>query len=574
MNILLMAVNAKYIHSNLAVYSLRTYAKSKGVDTSIAEYTINQTLDSILQDLYKRKPDLLAVSCYIWNITQVEQLLADFHKVCPEVPIWLGGPEVSYQAETYLQAHPEVTGIICGEGESTFTELCKAYQENKSIQNLSGIAYREPDGSIHKSESAGLMNLDDIPFCYEDLEEFENRIIYYESSRGCPFRCSYCLSSIDKRVRFRSLSLVEKELQFFIDHKVPQVKFVDRTFNARKDHAMAIWKYISDHDNGITNFHFEVAADLLTQEELELLSAMRPGLVQLEVGVQTTNEKTLQAIQRKTNLHKIWENAEYIHKCQNIHLHLDLIAGLPYEDLESFKKSFADVYKAKPEQLQLGFLKVLKGADMYVRKDEYDIVYTSRPPYEVLFTRWLSYEDVVELKAVEEMVENYYNSGQFTHVVERICKEYENPYDFYKELAGYYQIKKLDNVSHSRMERYEILLGFMEERFLETYLMLKDFLLYDLYLREKVKSRPFWAPDAASWKEEARAFYKQEKAAPAYLQKYTEYDEKQMMRMTHLERFSYNVLEDGEPGTYMVLFDYQARNPLNKEARNLLVKPN
>ena len=572
MNILLMAMNAKYIHSNLAVYSLSTYAKSKGVDTTIVEYTINQTMDSILQDLYKRKPDLLAISCYIWNISQVEQLLTDFHKICPEVPIWLGGPEVSYQAELYLQAHPEVTGIICGEGEATFTELCKVYQENRNIGELSGITYRDTKGSIHQSAPAELMNLDDIPFCYEDLEEFENRIIYYESSRGCPFRCSYCLSSIDKRVRFRSLALVEKELQFFMEHKVPQVKFVDRTFNANKNHAMAIWSYILEHDNGITNFHFEVAADLLTPEELELLSAMRPGLVQLEVGVQTTNEQTLEAIKRKTNLQKIWENAEYIHKWQNIHLHLDLIAGLPYEDLESFKKSFAEVYKARPEQLQLGFLKVLKGADMYVRKEEYDIVYTSRPPYEVLFTRWLSYEDVVELKAVEEMVENYYNSGQFTHVVEQICKEYENPYDFYKELAAYYQTKKLDNVSHSRMERYEILLGFMKERFKEAFLMLKDFLLYDLYLREKVKSRPSWAPDVAGWKEEARAFYKQEKALPTYLENYAEYDEKQMMRMTHLERFSYNVLGDGEPGSYMVLFDYQDRNPLNKEARNLLIK--
>lgn len=571
MNILLMAMNAKYIHSNLAVYSLRTYAKSRGVEATIAEYTINQTLDSILQDLYKHKPDLLAVSCYIWNITHIEKLIEDFHKICPEVPIWLGGPEVSYQAETYLQKHPEVTGIICGEGEASFTQLCKTYQEKKDIQTVSGIAYRQPDGSIHQSSPAGLMRLDDIPFCYDDLEEFENRIIYYESSRGCPFRCSYCLSSIDKRVRFRSLSLVEKELQFFIEHKVPQVKFVDRTFNANKEHAMRIWKYILEHDNGITNFHFEVAADLLTKEELELLSSMRPGLVQLEVGVQTTNEQTLEAIQRKTNLQKIWENAEYIHKCQNIHLHLDLIAGLPFEDLESFKKSFADVYRAKPEQLQLGFLKVLKGADMYLRQNEYDMVYTSRPPYEVLFTRWLSYEDVVELKAVEEMVENYYNSGQFTHVIKRICKEYENPYEFYKELAGYYQTKKLDNVSHSRMERYKILLGFIEERLVEVVPILKDFLVYDLYLREKVKSRPDWAPDANAWKEEARVFYRQEKEFPTYLENYTEYDEKQMMRMTHIEHFSYNVLGDGEPGSYMVLFDYQVRNPLNKEARHCLI---
>lgn len=314
MNILLMAMNAKYIHSNLAVYSLRTYAKSQGIEVNIAEYTINQTLDTILQDLFKRKPDILAVSCYIWNISQVEKLLADFHKICPNVPIWLGGPEVSYQAEEYLQAHPEITGIICGEGEAVFAQLCKTYQENGDIRTIPGIVCRQLDGSIHQSALAGLMDLNDIPFCYEDLEDFENRIIYYESSRGCPFRCSYCLSSIDKRVRFRSLSLVEKELEFFLSHKVPQVKFVDRTFNANRNHAMSIWKFILEHDNGITNFHFEVAADLLTEEELELLSAMRPGLVQLEVGVQTTNGNTLEAIQRKTNLQKIWKNAEYIHK--------------------------------------------------------------------------------------------------------------------------------------------------------------------------------------------------------------------------------------------------------------------
>ena len=304
MKILLAACNAKYIHSNLAVYSLRSYARTFGYEPKLLEFTINQQKDQILKGIYEAKPDLLCFSCYIWNLSYAEEIIEDIKKILPKVTIWAGGPEVSYDAPKFLKRHPEVDGIMCAEGEKTLTELISYYEigksQGKSLDGINGIVYQE-NKTIHQTPLRDIMNMDDLVFPYEDLKDFEHKIIYYESSRGCPFSCSYCLSSIDKKLRFRSFSLVEKELEFFLAHKVPQVKFVDRTFNCKKSHAMAIWTYIKEHDNGITNFHFEVAADLLTEDEIALIQTMRSGLIQLEIGVQSTNEKTLAEIHRKTD---------------------------------------------------------------------------------------------------------------------------------------------------------------------------------------------------------------------------------------------------------------------------------
>ena len=589
MKVLLAAINAKYIHSNLGIYSLKTYGEkmlkewglAEQAEISLAEYTINHQMEQILQDIYKRKPDVIGFSCYIWNISYVKVILADIKKVLPDVKIWAGGPEVSYHGEAFLKEEPAVELVMMGEGEITFAHFLKALLEGEDLKQVPGLMVRNADGTFTDTGFRQVMDMSQIPFPYAfmDMKELEHRIIYYESSRGCPFSCAYCLSSIDKKLRFRSLDLVLPELEWFLQAKVPQVKFVDRTFNCKKSHAMAIWQYIRDHDNGVTNFHFEIAADLLDKDELDLLSTMRPGLVQLEIGVQSTNEKTLETIRRKTDIEEIRQITATINSWHNIHQHLDLIAGLPWEDLESFKKSFNDVYEMEPEQLQLGFLKVLKGSYMEELIPDCDLLYSAAPPYEVLCTKWLSYGDVLELKDIEEMTEVHYNSRQFTCTLKELEKEFDTPYEMFSFMAGYYNKNHLFGISHSRIARYEILWKIIQERLekngkcetqamaenvnisekLELY---RDLLMTDLYLRENVKSRPTFARDLSSSKDFVREFFQKEEKTPEHLSGYEGYDSRQMAKMAHLEP-----LRDG---TYL-LFDYKKRDPLSYNARTVRV---
>lgn len=496
MKILLAACNAKYIHSNLAVYDLQAYASEYTDHIILKEYTINQQKDDIMRDIYLEHPDVVCVSCYIWNISFVKELMADLAKILPDADFWAGGPEVSYDAEKFLSENPEFTGVMVGEGEETFQELSGYYVKKnpEKLENIIGICYRDGEKIIHNGWRQ-IMDLSSIPFIYKDLSEFKNRIIYYESSRGCPFSCSYCLSSVDKKLRFRDIEMVKKELQFFIDHKVPQVKFVDRTFNCKHDHAMAIWKYINDHDNGVTNFHFEISADLLREEELQEMSTMRPGLIQLEIGVQSTNPDTIKAIHRTMDFEKLKGIVDRIHSFGNIHQHLDLIAGLPYEDYDSFRNSFNDVYALKPQQLQLGFLKVLKGSHMMEMCREYGIVYKNREPYEVLSTKWLDYDHVLKLKNVENMVEVYYNSGQFQKTLEYAESFFPDAFSIYEGLGIFYMEKGYGDVSHTRMRRYEILLEYLETVPGISRAEVADRMILDLYLRENLKSRPGFAGD-------------------------------------------------------------------------------
>ena len=570
MNILLTAINAKYIHSNPAVYSLRAYACRYGgsryeEEIRIAEYTINQPVDEILMDIYERCPDILCISCYLWNISYVEQLIREIPKVLPETKIWLGGPEVSYNAREMLDGYPGLAGVMCGEGEQTFLELMQYYHGEgaAALRDVAGIAYRARTGNgnaagdVYETPVRPALDLSTIPFIYEHIEDFDNRIVYYESSRGCPFSCSYCLSSIDKCLRFRDPDLVRRELQFFIDHEVPQVKFVDRTFNCRHDHAMAVWSYIKEHDRGITNFHFEVAADLLNDEEIALIRSMRPGLIQLEIGVQSTNPDTVREIRRRMDLVKVEGNVAAVREARNVHQHLDLIAGLPYEDYDSFARSFDRVYAMKPDQLQLGFLKVLKGSLMHEKTEEYGLVYQDRPPYEVLSTKWLSYSDVIRLKKIEEMVEVYYNSGQFRNTMEQLEQAYASSFEMYGALADYYEKNGLSRISHSRIARYEILYHFMEEtEGTERIAEYREWLTLDLYLRDNVKNRPAFLGENRVKPDEAAAFYKAEEEERRYLSGYEGYDRRQMRKMTHLEKIREEVL----------LFDYRKRNPLNGDA--------
>lgn len=591
MKILLTAINAKYIHSNLAVYSLQTYAAAHGHKIERAEYTINNQLEDILEKIYRQKPDVLLFSCYIWNIEYVKELVSEFHKLRPEVPIWVGGPEVSFETERFLRENPAVTGIMMGEGERTLTELCdyfeqceqdtqfttknreevqtelvRAHAENekrtgdlseikeKMLEKIDGISYRRSDGTVAIQPLRSLLPMDELPFCYANLKDFEHRIIYYESSRGCPFSCSYCLSSVDKKLRFRSLPLVYKELQFFIDAKVPQVKFVDRTFNCQHEHAMGIWKYIKEHDNGITNFHFEISADLLREDELELISDMRPGLIQLEIGVQSTNGDTIREIHRTMRLEEVYRAVNRVKAGKNIHQHLDLIAGLPFEDYQRFQQSFNDIYALHPQQLQLGFLKVLKGSYMYEHAQEYGLVYRSRPPYEVMSSKWVSYDEMLEIRLVEEMLELHYNSGQFLTYLAVLEQKYDSVFQLFLDMGHYYRSNGYLDCNHNRVHRTEIVLDFAAAVDPERKAVYQEALMFDLYKIEKSKSRPVWARDLSLEKKKTSRYLR----AHGMEKKYC-----------HLERFYWideegQYRQGGEPLWF--LFDYETRDSLTNEA--------
>lgn len=551
MKMLLAAVNAKYIHSNPAVYGLRAYAGQYKEHIEIAEYTINHRTEAILADLYKRGPQAIAFSCYIWNWNIVRELLAELPKVMPDTDIWLGGPEVSHNVIVIVEKYPWLTGVMVGEGEETFLELMEHYcAGDKELAEIKGLWL---PGTGFTGERMPV-DIDRIPFFYEDVSTFENRIIYYETSRGCPYRCSYCMSSIEKGVRLRSLSKVKRELAFFLEHRVPQVKFIDRTFNCVHEHAMAIWRFLLENDNGVTNFHFEISADILTGEELTILRGMRPGLMQLEIGVQSVNPDTLREIRRVMDPGRLENAVKYIREGNNIHIHLDLIAGLPYETYDSFINSFNRVYHMEPDQLQLGFLKVLKGSYMYEKADDYGIGYRSLPPYEVLYSDWISYEELLKLKQVEEMVELYYNSGQFRHTLKILVRAFENPFQLYERLARYYEQKGYFINSPARVYRYQVLLSFAESADGDRSALYRELLTYDLYLRENCKSRPAFARDLSPYKKELKR---------------REGDKKD-----HLDVFYYPVwekeaekIEKCQNSPIIVRFCYEKRNPISHDAQ-------
>lgn len=569
MKIILAAINAKYIHSNLALYTLTA---STSYPVQKKEYTINQLEQDILMDLYREKPDALAFSVYIWNVSMVLKLSKEIKKLLPNCSIWVGGPEVSYEMESFLKENPQIDLILYSEGESVFQKVVDAYVKGtleEERNNIESIAYRIED-EVKINPICSLMDMNEIPFVYEKIEDFKHKIIYYESSRGCPFSCSYCLSSIDKKVRFRDIQMVKKELQFFLDQKVPQVKFVDRTFNCNHKHAMGIWEYIQSHDNGVTNFHFEIAADLLNQEELELLKKMRPGLIQLEIGVQSTNEKTIEEINRKMDLDKVKKNVETVRSYKNIHQHLDLIAGLPYEDYDTFQTSFNEVYAMKPQQLQLGFLKVLKGSKMFENKKEYGLVYQESAPYEVFCTKWISYDEIIRLKQVEEVLEVYYNSSQFKLTLEYLLHFWKTPFSFYEQLGEFYEKEGYFTKKHARIGYYENLLAFIRKECQNKGIevsVVEELMMYDLYARENLKTRPSFGKELSRYKQ-------------CYVKLYQEIgfknqvDSKLIGKKHHIETFSFDVFATAQIGCKTgkpmhIYFNYDERDSLTNDATYL-----
>lgn len=516
MKILLVAVNAKYTHMNPALYSIRAFAGDAGKCMEIAEYTINQQPADVLKDIYEKHPQVIGFSCYIWNMRFIGRLLEDIKKILPDSLILLGGPEVAYEAEKVLEDHVPCDGVFTGEGERPWKALAERLIANseKDIKDIGEIPGILMHGAKVSAGSPEVTEMDDIPFIFEDLSPFDNRMIYYETSRGCPFRCSYCLSSIDKKMRFRSLSKVFPELQHFLDNKVRIVKFTDRTFNADPDHAMGIWRYLAEHDNGVTRFHFEIEAQLLTADEMEFLKSVRGGLFQFEIGVQSVKPETLKAVNRHPDIDRIKEAVKKLKSFGNIPVHVDLIAGLPFENLESFRQSFCEVYSWGADELQLGFLKVLKGTPIEKRAEEFSIVHESRPPYEVISTKWMSFDDILHLKDVEEQLERYGNSGAFRFSMREFEKYFSDPFTMYEYIAGYYA-KNLNRFrKQSRMSAYSMLRDMISQRLEELAHAFEGFdldlpgikhfdalLLIDLYAREKLKVRPDFIPGGSIQKQ-------------------------------------------------------------------------
>lgn len=565
MKIILTALNAKYIHSSLALHSIKMYCNDYKDYIDIIEFTINNDENFIISQIYKMKPTVLCFSCYIWNIEQILNLTKIFKQLLPNTLLILGGPEVSYEIESIMKSNQEIDIIVYGEGEATFLELIK-YLNNQiqSLDSIKGLAYRQNDKIIINESRKGL-ELDQIPFVYNEnnIDYFKNKIIYYETSRGCPYQCQYCLSSIEKGVRFLSIQRVYNDLDFFLKHKVKQVKLVDRTFNCNKDHAMNIWKYLKDNDNQITNFHFEIIADLIDNEILELLKGVRAGLFQFEIGVQSTNSQTMKDIKRTVDFNVLANVVKKIKSFKNIHQHLDLIAGLPEENYNSFAKSFDDVYNLEPEQLQLGFLKLLKGSGLKKDAQKYGLVYKSKAPYEILFTKSLSYDDIIKLKMVEEMVELYYNSSKCIYTLKYIVPFFDSPFKFYETLANYWTDNNHHLVQHNKIELYTILFSFCKKYFDDKIDAIKDLLKFDMFLNDNIKSLPLWLgySKLQSQIDKIKSFYNDKNNIQKYLPEFINYEAKQINRMTHIEFFDYDIITWLDGGNLnasqnMILFNY------------------
>lgn len=458
MKILLTTLNSKYIHSNLALKYLYASAGKSSCSIEIQEFTINNDEDHIFIELMRNDYDVICFSCYIWNVEKILYLVENLKKSKPKTKILLGGPEVSFDVIPLMSKHESIDFIISGEGEAPFSELIEVLNsDGPEFNKIRGLTYRE-GGKINVNPDTPPLHFESVPFPYRSLVSEDDKIMYYESSRGCPYQCSYCLSSIERKVRSLSIERVKSDLSYFIYKRVKQVKFIDRTFNWNSKRCLDIMSYLIRSDNGVTNFHFELCGDLIGNDMIMLLRDVRPGLFQFEIGVQSTNERTLRACNRSTNLQKLAENVTRLMEMENIHLHLDLIAGLPHEDYSSFRNSFNDVYSLKAHRLQLGFLKLIKGAPIQEQVEEHDYVYRSKAPYEIISSKYMSANDFIQLKKIEKLLDLYYNRGGFMRTLSFAERLAGTPFDFFEELADYYYLKGFQLKSHKKEDLYRIFL--------------------------------------------------------------------------------------------------------------------
>ncbi|AWI05225.1 B12-binding domain-containing radical SAM protein [Clostridium drakei] len=501
MKVVLTALNSKFIHSNLAIRYLKAYTKDLNYECITREFTINDRREKVLEQLIKEEADVIVFSCYIWNIEFIQGLAKLINLVDSNIKMVYGGPEVSYDSISFLK---ENVGeyVIVGEGEETYREFinwqleCEKLDKNgfddrilEKPKSIKGLSFKIGE-KVYFNGDRDLMDLNKVIFPYNEQDNLQNKIVYYEASRGCPFNCKYCLSSTTHGVRFFETNRVKKELKFLVDKGAKLIKFVDRTFNCNVNFAMDIWKFLIELDTEVT-FHFEISADILTEEEIKLLSNAPKGRIQFEVGVQTTNNEILKNINRNVNFEDIKEKVEELESIKNIKQHLDLIAGLPGENIKSFKKSFNDVYSIRPEEIQLGFLKLLKGSPMREEATKWGMVYSPYAPYEILKTKDISYDEIIILKRIEEVLDKYYNSRKFDNILNYFLPKFKTSFDFYRSLGEFFYDKGYLNRNISSAEYYRVFIEFNQESLKENSNKLKEIIKYD-YLKFNKKK---WIPE-------------------------------------------------------------------------------
>ncbi|MFK4785571.1 B12-binding domain-containing radical SAM protein [Fusobacterium sp. MFO224] len=542
MDNILVGINSKYVHTNLAIRYLKNYvANNSNHEIDIYENTINNNINKIIRDIVEKNPKNIFLSVYIWNVEMVLKIAKELKKILKNSNILLGGPEVSYTPKKIMKENEFIDGIMVGEGEITIL----SYLNND--ENKLGIYYREDKEIKFNGFQKLIDNLDIVPFPYTDKElEDIHKIVYYESARGCPFNCSYCMSSIDKSVRFFSLERTKKDLKKFIDIGTRLVKFVDRTFNLNKQRYLEIWKFLLENYREDITFHFEINANIFDDEVLNFLKKVPREFFQFEIGVQTINEETMKSINRKNDLGKLFHNVTEINK--NIHLHLDLIAGLPYEDYETFGESFDYVYKTKCEMIQLGFLKILNGTEMETKVEEYGYKYIDYPPYEFLYNKFLSYEDVCRLKDLEEALDYYYNSQKFLKSLEFVISNfYESPFKFFEEMGGYYKKHGYLDVAHKEVAIFNYFVDFYNNKKFPKKEEFLEYLKFDYLMIKKPGYYPEWF---ASYKNKEK--YKDE------VEKMEFKTSREAYKKTEIERFNFDI-DSLKSGEIDILFDYSKK---------------
>ena len=487
MNVILSTLNSKYIHSNLAIRYLKEYVRDI-VEVELVEFTINQNLDEISGELFKMNPDLIGFSTYIWNVKEILEIIERLKIVNPDLKILLGGPEVSYDGYELLLNNPGIDFVIAGEGEETYKELI----QGRPLEEIKGLAFRRGEKIKVNIPRPLIKDINSIPSPYINIgDEYRNKIVYYETSRGCPFNCKFCLSSTIRGVRYMNIERVKEDIDSLIDAGVKQVKFVDRTFNSNKKFSKAVMEHIISRDPKEVNFHLELTAHLIDDEQLEFLEDIKEGLFQFEIGVQSTNPQTIEAIGRTTDIEYLKKVSSKIKSFKNIHQHLDLIAGLPYENYNSFSKSFNSIYEIKPEKIQLGFLKLLKGSEIRQMSEKYGYKFLDKPPYEVLENFYISYGELLKLKDIENIVEKYYNEAYFENSLDFIIKNnFHSAFLFYEDFADYWDKKDLFKVSHKRNTLYTILQDYFLYKDLPDFELFSDILRFDYLSNNDNKGIP------------------------------------------------------------------------------------
>lgn len=556
MKLLLTAINAKYIHSNLAVRYLKEFTKDLDYECLIKEFTINDRKERIVEEIMMEKPDIVAFSCYIWNIEYVKYISNIIKIIDPNIEILYGGPEVSYNCKEFLQDNSGEFAIE-GEGEETYKEFIEYKLGKRPINEILGIYYKKEDNNIGFNGVRKLIDMSIIKFPYHEDEILGNKIIYYEASRGCPFGCKYCLSSTTQGVRFLDIERVKRELKYLMDKQVRLIKFVDRTFNCNTKFAKAIWNFIAENESN-TTFHFEISADLLKDDEIEILNKIPKGRIQFEVGVQSTNDKVLENIDRKVKFEDLKEKVLKIKNGGNIKQHLDLIAGLPGENFDSFKNSFNDVYSIRPEEIQLGFLKLLRGSSMRVESSLWGIKFSPYAPYEILKSNDISYEELVILKQLEEMVDKYYNSGKFKTIIKYFEAYFDNSFEFYQALSQFFLHKGYFNKNISSTDYYKVFLEFNEEFLNRSNKALKEIVKFDYLSFNKKK----WLPDflERDWNK-----IEDRRIRGKIYEKYKYIDTNRI----HIEKFSIDILKFLSSDKYIESSIYYMFNDINGDIKDV-----